>query len=189
MINMFRRLTAKEWGMIALSTVFICLAVWMDLKTPEYLSDITTLLAKDGTKASDIMDPGSKMLLFSFGSFLMAVFVGFLASRVAASFTTRLRGEIFHQVMDYSDAEIKKFSVPSLLTRTTNDLTQLQIMIVMGIQVVTRGPIMAIWALTKIWGKSDAWTTSVGIAVLMVLILLTMRKLIKMKNSRLKTRA
>ena len=84
MINMFRRLTAKEWGMIALSTVFICLAVWMDL-TPEYLSDITTLLAKEGTKVSDIMDPGSKMLLFSFGSFLMAVFVGFLASRVAAS--------------------------------------------------------------------------------------------------------
>ncbi len=159
MINIFRRLTAKEWGMIALSTVFICLAVWMDLKTPEYLSDITTLLAKEGTKVSDIMDPGSKMLLFSFGSFLMAVFVGFLASRVAASFTTRLRGEIFHQVMDYSDAEIKKFSVPSLLTRTTNDLTQLQIMIVMGMQVVTRGPIMAIWALTKIWGKSSAWTT------------------------------
>ena len=154
MINIFRRLTAKEWGMIALSTVFICLAVWMDLKTPEYLSDITTLLAKDGTKVSDIMDPGSKMLLFSFGSFLMAVFVGFLASRVAASFTTRLRGEIFHQVMDYSDAEIKKFSVPSLLTRTTNDLTQLQIMIVMGMQVVTRGPIMAIWALTKIWVRA-----------------------------------
>ena len=92
MINMFRRLTAKEWGMIALSTVFICLAVWMDLKTPEYLSDITTLLAKEGTKVSDIMDPGSKMLLFSFGSFLMALFVGFLASRDAASFTTRLRG-------------------------------------------------------------------------------------------------
>ena len=68
--------------------VFICLAVWMDLKTPEYLSDITTLLAKEGTKVSDIMDPGIKMLLFSFGSFLMAVFVGFLASRVAASFTT-----------------------------------------------------------------------------------------------------
>ena len=178
MINIFRRLTAKEWGMIALSTVFICLAVWMDLKTPEYLSDITTLLAKDGTKVSDIMDPGSKMLLFSFGSFLMAVLVGFLASRVAASFTTRLRGEIFHQVMDYSDAEIKKFSVPSLLTRTTNDLTQLQIMIVMGMQVVTRGPIMAIWALTKIWGKSSAWTTSVGIAVLMVLILLSVLVLI-----------
>ena len=161
MINIFRRLTTKEWGMIALSTVFICLAVWMDLKTPEYLSDITTLLAKKGTKVSDIMEPGSKMLLFSFGSFLMAVFVGFLASRVAASFTTRLRGEIFHQVMDYSDAEIKKFSVPSLLTRTTNDLTQLQIMIVMGMQVVTRGPIMA-----------------VGVAVLMVLLLLSVLVLI-----------
>ena len=77
MINIFRRLTAKEWGMIALSTVFICLAVWMDLKTPEYLSDITTLLAKEGTKVSDIMEPGSKMLLFSFGSFLMAVLWAF----------------------------------------------------------------------------------------------------------------
>lgn len=76
MINMFRRLTAKEWGMIALSTVFICLAVWMDLKTPEYLSDITTLLAKDGTKVSEIMDPGSKMLLFSFGSFFNGSFCG-----------------------------------------------------------------------------------------------------------------
>ena len=118
MINMIRRLTAKEWGMIALSTVFICLAVWMDLKTPEYLSDITTLLAQEGTKVSDIMDPGSKMLLFSFGSFLMAVLVGFLASRVAASYTTRLRGEIFHQVMDYSDAEIitkgSKFTAAAL---------------------------------------------------------------------------
>ncbi len=103
----------------------------------------------------------------------MAVFVGFLASRVAASFTTRLRGDIFNRVMDYSEAEIKKFSVPSLLTRTTNDLTQLQIMIVMGMQVVTRGPIMAVWALTKIWGKSGAWTGAVGVAVLMVFIILS----------------
>ena len=103
----------------------------------------------------------------------MAVCVGFLASRTAASFTTRLRSDIFNQVMDYSDAEIKKFSIPSLLTRTTNDLTQLQMMITMGMQVITRGPIMAIWALTKIWGKSDRWTGAVAVAVLVVLILLT----------------
>lgn len=172
MVKMFKRLSAKEWGMIALSTVLIGLAVWMDLKTPEYLSDITRLLQKGGATVSDIMDPGSKMLFFSLGSFAMAVAVGFLASRTAASFTTRLRENIFHQVMDYSDAEIKKFSVPSLLTRTTNDLTQLQILIVMGMQVVTRGPIMAIWALTKIWGKSNEWTGAVGVAMLIVMILL-----------------
>lgn len=173
MFKIFKRLNAREWGMILLSTAFICLAVWMDLKTPEYMSNITTLLQTKGTTASDIMDPGSKMLMFSFGSFLMAILVGFLASRTAASFTTRLRSDIFNQVMDYSEAEIKKFSIPSLLTRTTNDLTQLQIMIVMGMQVVTRGPIMAVWALTKIWGKSDEWTGAVGVAVLIVFVMLS----------------
>ncbi|EMC02415.1 ABC transporter ATP-binding protein [Streptococcus mutans] len=173
MFKIFKRLNAKEWGMVLLSTAFICLAVWMDLKTPEYMSNITTLLQTKGTTASDIMDPGSKMLMFSFGSFFMAVLVGFLASRTAASFTTRLRSDIFNRIMDYSEAEIKKFSIPSLLTRTTNDLTQLQIMIVMGMQVVTRGPIMAVWALTKIWGKSDEWTGAVGVAVLIVFIMLS----------------
>ncbi|MGT2928762.1 ABC transporter ATP-binding protein [Streptococcus dentasini] len=173
MFKIFKRLSAKEWGMIVLSTVFICLAVWMDLKTPEYMSKITTLLQDKGTTTSDIMKPGSKMLMFSFGSFLMAVLVGFLAARTAASFTTQLRSDIFNQVTDYSQAEIKKFSVPSLLTRTTNDLTQLQIMVTMGMQVVTRGPIMAVWALTKIWGKSDEWTGAVGVAVLVVFILLS----------------
>ncbi len=173
MFKIFKRLSAKEWGMILLSTIFICLAVWMDLKTPEYMSKITTLLQNKGTTTSDIMDPGSKMLMFSFGSFLMAVCVGLLAARTAASFTTRLRSDIFNQVADYSQAEIKRFSVPSLLTRTTNDLTQLQIMITMGMQVVTRGPIMAVWALTKIWGKSSDWTSAVGVAVLIVLILLS----------------
>lgn len=178
MIKLFRRLNAKEWGMIGLSTLFIFLAVWMDLKTPEYLSDITKLLSQEGTKVGDILEPGGKMLFFSLGSFLMAVLVGFLASRTAASFTTRLREKVFYQVMDYSYAEIKTFSVPSLLTRTTNDLTQLQMLIVMGMQVVTRGPIMAVWALTKIWGKSDAWTASVAVAVLIVLILLLVLVLI-----------
>ncbi len=173
MLKIFKRLDAKELGMIALSTVLVCLAVWMDLQIPSYMSDIITLLQTKGTEVSDIMRPGSKMLMFSFGSFFMAICVGFLAARTAASFTTRLRSDIFNQVMDYSDSEIKQFSIPSLLTRTTNDLTQLQIMITMGMQVVTRGPIMAVWALTKIWGKSSEWTWSVGAAVFIVLILLS----------------
>ncbi len=161
MFNIFKRLNGKEWLMIVASTILVCLAVWMDLKTPEYMSDITRMLQTKGTKLKALWDPGLKMLAFSFGSFLVAVMVGFLGARTAASFTSRLRSDIFNHVMDYSDAEIKRFSIPSLLTRTTNDLTQLQILIVMGMQVVTRGPIMAIWALTKIWGKSDQWTGTV----------------------------
>lgn len=172
MFKLLKYLNGKEWAMIALSTVFICLAVWMDIETPAYMSDITKLLQEKGTTTADIMEPGWKMLGLSLGSFIMAACVGFLAARTAASFTTRLRSEIFNQVMDYSDAEIKQFSVPSLLTRTTNDLTQLQILITMGMQVVTRGPIMAIWALTKIWGKSSEWTWSVAIAVAVVMLLL-----------------
>ncbi|AXJ12929.1 ABC transporter ATP-binding protein [Streptococcus pluranimalium] len=172
MFKLLKYLNGKEWAMIALSTVFICLAVWMDIETPAYMSDITKLLQEKGTTTADIMELGWKMLGLSLGSFIMAVCVGFLAARTAASFTTRLRSEIFNQVMDYSDAEIKQFSVPSLLTRTTNDLTQLQILITMGMQVVTRGPIMAIWALTKIWGKSSEWTWSVAIAVAVVMLLL-----------------
>lgn len=172
MFKLLKYLNGKERAMIALSTVFICLAVWMDIETPAYMSDITKLLQEKGTTTADIMEPGWKMLGLSLGSFIMAVCVGFLAARTAASFTTRLRSEIFNQVMDYSDAEIKQFSVPSLLTRTTNDLTQLQILITMGMQVVTRGPIMAIWALTKIWGKSSEWTWSVAIAVAVVMLLL-----------------
>lgn len=172
MFKLLKYLNGKEWAMIALSTVFICLTVWMDIETPAYMSDITKLLQEKGTTTADIMKPGWKMLGLSLGSFIMAVCVGFLAARTAASFTTRLRSEIFNQVMDYSDAEIKQFSVPSLLTRTTNDLTQLQILITMGMQVVTRGPIMAIWALTKIWGKSSEWTWSVAIAVAVVMLLL-----------------
>lgn len=184
MFKILKRLSAKEVGMIVLSTLFICLAVWMDLKTPEYMSEITRLLQKEGVTTSDIMDPGSKMLMFSFGSFVMAVCVGFLAARTAASFTTRLRSDIFNQVADYSQAEIKKFSVPSLLTRTTNDLTQLQILITMGMQVVTRGPIMAIWALTKIWGKSDQWTGAVGVAILIVFIMLSVLMLVAFPRQR-----
>lgn len=176
MFKLIKRLSAVEWLMMGVSTGFICLGVWMDLRTPEYLKDILELLQKEGTKVSEIMGPGSKMLAYSIGSFICAVIVGFIAARTAASFITRLRSDIFHQVMDYSDKEIKNFSIPSLLTRTTNDLAQLQILIVIGMQVVLRGPIMAVWAITKIWDKSSEWTGSlavtVGIVIFMFLILI-----------------
>ena len=113
------------------------------------------------------------MIGLSFASFLSAVTVGFIAARLAASFTTSLRSDIFNRVLDYSDAEIKRFSIPSLLTRTTNDLTQIQLMITMGLQVVTRGPIMAIWAITKIIGKSEYWLWAVIVAVILNIIMTT----------------
>ncbi|MGT2845634.1 ABC transporter ATP-binding protein [Streptococcus massiliensis] len=177
MVKLFKRLTAKEFGLILISVILTCLTVGLELEVPNYMSEITTLLQTAGTKAEDLWVPGLKMLGLSFASFLSMVGVGFVAARVAASFTTNLRADIFHRVLDYSDAEIKRFSIPSLLTRTTNDITQIQVLITMGLQVVTRGPIMAIWALSKIIGKSDQWLMAVVIAVavnvLMITILVT----------------
>lgn len=172
MLKIFKRLTVKEWLMMLLSVVFECIEVWANLKVPDYMSSITKLLQNSSTKVADVMDPGWRMIGFSLLGFASAVVVGFIAARVAASFTTRLREDIFNRVMDYSDAEIKNFSIPSLLTRTTNDLTQIQMLITMGLQVVTMGPIMAIWALTKIWDKSSSWTMSLGVAIVVVVIML-----------------
>ncbi|WP_148880499.1 ABC transporter ATP-binding protein [Streptococcus sp. Marseille-P7376] len=172
MFKLFKRLTAREVGMILLSVLFTCLTVYLELEVPTYISAITGLLQTQGTTLADLWEPGLKMVGLSFASFLSATVVGFFAARLAASFTQSLRSDIFNRVLDYSQTEIKKFSIPSLLTRTTNDITQVQALITMGLQVVTRGPIMAIWAMTKIIGKSESWLTAVLIAV-MINVLMT----------------
>ena len=178
MFKLFKRLTAREVGMILLSVLFTCLTVYLELEVPTYISAITGLLQTQGTALADLWEPGLKMVGLSFASFLSATVVGFFAARLAASFTQSLRSDIFNRVLDYSQTEIKKFSIPSLLTRTTNDITQVQALITMGLQVVTRGPIMAIWAMTKIIGKSESWLTAVLIAVivnvLMTAVLMTL---------------
>ena len=179
MFRLFKRLNAKEFTMILLAIVFVCLNVWLDLEIPSYMSDITSLLQEPGTKVSDIMSwnldsPGMRMLALSLLSFATSVLVGFFGARTAASFTSRLRSDVFHSVLDYSDAEIKKFSIPSLLTRTTNDMTQIQILITMGLQVVTKGPIMAVWAMTKIAGTNGDWMLVTAVAVAVVLIMVAL---------------
>ena len=178
MFKLFKRLTAREVGMILLSVLFTCLTVYLELEVPTYISAITELLQTQGTALADLWEPGLKMVGLSFASFLSATVVGFFAARLAASFTQSLRSDIFNRVLDYSQTEIKKFSIPSLLTRTTNDITQIQTLITMGLQVVTRGPIMAIWAMTKIIGKSESWLMAVLIAVivniLMTAVLMTL---------------
>ena len=178
MLKLFKRLTTREVGMILLSVLFTFLTVYLELEVPTYISTITELLQTPGTGLADLWEPGLKMVGLSFASFLSATVVGFFAARLAASFTQSLRSDIFNRVLDYSQTEIKKFSIPSLLTRTTNDITQIQTLITMGLQVVTRGPIMAIWAMTKIIGKSESWLMAVLIAVivniLMTAVLMTL---------------
>ena len=173
MFKIFKRLTTKELIMIVLVVIFVCLNVYLNLKIPDYMSDITTLLSTKGTKASDIFAwntdaPGMRMLLMSFAGFMASVVVGF-----------------FHQVLDFSDAEIKKFSIPSLLTRTTNDITQLQLVLTMGLQVITQGPIMAIWAITKIADKNGNWLLALLVAVAVIAILMLFLLIMVMPKQRL----
>ena len=171
MFKLFKRLTVREVSMIVLSVLFTFLTVYLELEVPTYISTITELLQTPGTGLADLWEPGLKMIGLSFASLLSAIVVGFFAARIAASFTQSLRSDIFNRVLDYSQTEIKKFSIPSLLTRTTNDITQVQTLITMGLQVVTRGPIMAIWAMTKIIGKSENWLVAVLIAVLVNILM------------------
>lgn len=171
MFKLVKRLTVREVSMIVLSVLFTFLTVYLELEVPTYISTITELLQTPGTGLADLWEPGLKMIGLSFASLLSAIVVGFFAARIAASFTQSLRSDIFNRVLDYSQTEIKKFSIPSLLTRTTNDITQVQTLITMGLQVVTRGPIMAIWAMTKIIGKSENWLIAVLIAVIVNILL------------------
>ncbi len=178
MFKLFKRITAKEYGLIVLTILCVWLTVYLELEVPTYMSEITTLLQTAGTTTGELWVPGLKMLGLSFASLFSLVIAGFVSSRMASSYTTRLREDIFNRVLDYSDSEIKKFSIPSLLTRTTNDITQIQVFIAMGLQVVIRGSIMAIWAMTKVVGKSDAWLIAVLVAVaaiiLMTIVLVTL---------------
>lgn len=178
MFKLIKRLSAREWGMVGLTVAFIFLAVCLDLEVPSYMKEVATLLQTPGVGLDQLMGPGALMLGLSLASFASLVRVGYLSARLAASYTTRLRSDIYSQVLSYSDAEIKRFSIPSLLTRTTNDISQIQLLITMGLQVIVRGPIMAIWAMTKIVGKSEAWLWAVGVAVLinilMTVVLMTL---------------
>ena len=173
MKKLAKRITGKEWGMILITVLFTCCSVYLELEVPTYISEITALIGTPGTQLDALWSPAIKMMGLSLLAFLSSVIVGFFASRVAASYTTHLRSDIFNRVLDYSQTEIKRFSIPSLLTRTTNDITQIQMLFTMGLQVVTRGPIMAIWAIGKILGKSEYWLWAVVVAVIVNVLMTT----------------
>ncbi|PLS28791.1 multidrug ABC transporter ATP-binding protein [Bifidobacterium parmae] len=144
--------------------------VFFDLKLPDYMSDITTLVETPGSEMADIWIAGGKMLLVSLGSVACAVVTGFIAARVAASFGQRLRSLEFAKVESFGPAEMSRFSTASLITRSTNDITQIQMFITMGLQLIVKSPIMAVWAIAKIAGDGFEWTLATGIAVVVLLV-------------------
>lgn len=173
MVKILKRLNRKEVGMILISILFVAAQVGLELAIPGYMTKITTALETKGTTAAQILEPGGTMLLYSILSMASSVIVGYLAAHVAGGFTARLRRSVFNQVLDYSTADIGKFSIPSLLTRSTNDMTQLQQFIAMGMQVIIKAPITVVWAIMKIANKGWQWTTATGVAVLILILMLT----------------
>lgn len=173
MFKLFRNLKLKEWIFIIISIIFIVIQVWLNLKIPDYMKEITTLVQTPGSKMRKVWEAGGYMLLCAFGSAVSAVIVGYFASVVAASFSKRLRQKVFSKVVSFSNEEISNFSTASLMTRTTNDITQVQMIIAMGMQLVIYAPIMAAWAITKISNKSWQWSLSTAIAVVLLLVIIS----------------
>lgn len=172
MIKILKRLNRQEWVQAGVSFVFIILQVWLDLKLPDYMSEITRLTQTPGSAMSDIWVQGGYMLLCALGSLASAITVGFLAARIAASFSKRLRSMLFEKVDSFSMEEINRFSTSSLITRSTNDITQIQMLVTMGLQVVAKAPIMAIWAITKIAGKGMEWSLATGTTALILIFMI-----------------
>lgn len=174
MLKLLRYLKRKEWLFFLLSLVFIAAQVWLDLKLPDYMSEITKLVETEGSAMNDIWTAGGMMLLCSFGSLASSVAVCFLASNIAAGFSKRLRSAMYYKVQSFSKNEIGRFSTPSLITRSTNDVMQVQMLIVMSMQVVIKAPLMAIWAITKIAGKAWQWSLATGITVAILMALMAL---------------
>lgn len=178
MLKIFKNFNKKDVCLILLCVGLIAFQVWLDLRLPEYMSTITSLIQTEGSIMKDILLNGGYMLLCAFGSLLSAVVVGYLASSISANFSLNLRKKIFDKVCGFSTAEIKKFSISSLITRTTNDVTQLEMLISMGLQLLIKAPIMAVWAVSKIIGKSMEWSLLTGAGVVILLVTIGMLLLI-----------
>lgn len=172
MIRIFKYLKPKEWLMALFSLIFVMVQVWLDLKSPDYMSEITMLVQTPGSAMSDIWLAGGKMLLCTLGSLASAVIVGYFAARIAAAFSKRLRSLLFNKVESFSMEEINRFSTDSLITRSTNDITQIQTLITMGLMLIIKAPIMAVWAITKIAGKGFEWSLVTGAAVAILVVMI-----------------
>ncbi|UDM80335.1 ABC transporter ATP-binding protein [Vagococcus fluvialis] len=170
MVKIFRYLSKTEYALAGVSLLFIIAQVWLDLKLPDYMNEITKLVQTEGSEMSEILSAGGMMLLCAVTSLLSAVIVAVIVAKIAANYSARLREKLFGKVQSLSTEEINHFSIPSLITRTTNDITQVQMLIVMGLQAMVKAPILAVWAILKISNKSWQWTFATGVAIVVLLV-------------------
>lgn len=184
MIKLLKRFDISEWIQVLISLIFIVAQVWLDLKLPDYMSEITRYSQMPGGEMSDIWMAGGKMMLCAMGSLVSSITVGFFGARIAASFSRRIRSLLFTKVDSFSMEEMNRFSTDSLITRSTNDITQVQQFITMGLQLLIKAPIMVVWALVKISGKGFEWTVATGVAVGVMAIVIALLMLFVMPKFR-----
>lgn len=172
MFKIFRYLKKKDWLLVLFSLVFIVFQVWLDLKLPDYMTEITQLVQTQGSAMEDVLTAGGMMLLCALGSLVATFLVGFFVARIAAALSMRLRSMVYDKTMSFSMEEMNRFSTASLITRSTNDITQVQTFVAMGLQALIKAPVMAIWAICKIAGKGWEWTAVTGGAVVLLIFML-----------------
>lgn len=170
MLKLLKNFTKKDYLLIFICVILVVFQVWLDLKLPDYMSEITILVKTEGSRMSDILEQGKYMMLCAGGSLVSAIFVGYLSSFISATFSKNIRKKLFEKVQNFSMEEINNFSTSSLITRTTNDITNIQRFISMGLQLLIKSPIMAVWAVFKILNKSWQWSALTGAAVFILLI-------------------
>lgn len=176
MFKLLKNFSKKEWIYMIISFILIALQVWFELKMPDYMSEITKLVQTKGALMSDILAQGGYMLLCALASLISSIIVGYFVSNVAASFSMKTRKSLFDKVENLSMREVKDFSTSSLITRTTNDITQIQMFIAMGLQMLIKSPITAIWAVNKILNKNLKWSliTATGVVILLLTVFILM---------------
>lgn len=171
MLKILKYLYLKERILILIGTIFIVAQVWLDLKIPDYMAEITRYVQTDGSKARDLWQAGGLMMLCTIGSLVTVVIVGYIGAKIAAVLSKRLRNVLFSKVESFSTEEINRFGVASLITRSTNDITQVQMIVSMGLQVMIKAPIIAVWAMMKISGQSWQWSATTGASVILLLVM------------------
>lgn len=168
MIKIFKNLKKRDWAYVLVCVILVFAQVWLDLKMPDYTQKLTQSVSSGSIDMGDVGRNGAMMLLCAAGSLAAAICCGFFASRVAANFAKTIREVLFNRIMSFSSSEINKFSTPSLITRTTNDVVQMQMLIAMGLQVAIKAPVTAVWAICRISSSSVEWTTAVLVCVIML---------------------
>ncbi len=169
MLKVIKNLSKKEWCMIAVSVLFIVCQVWLDLEMPEYMSEITVLVQTPNSEMADILYNGGMMLACALGSLLCSVVVAIFSARISTNFGATLREKLFKKVQSFSMEEIGRFSTASLITRSTNDVTQVQMLIVLGLQMLIKAPIMAVWSICKIASSEWQWTLAMAVSIIVLL--------------------